>query len=274
MAALLQVEDLRVSFDSAAGRREVLHGVSFGLESGDALGIVGESGSGKSVSLRSIIRLLPKRAEVSGSVCFDGQEVLSMSSRQLRQYRTGDVAMMFQDPRAHINPVRTIGSFLTELLVLERGVSAKDAESRAVRILGEVGVSSAARRMRQRPSELSGGLLQRVMIAAALLAQPRIILADEISTALDVTTQEEVMAILDEERRQRGLAMVFVTHDLDLAAAVCDRLLVMKDGNVVESLVPGAAMTANDPYTIALMEARSWFESTATQEFPLAVDHG
>jgi ABC-type dipeptide/oligopeptide/nickel transport system ATPase component len=171
--------------------------------------------------------------------------------------------MMFQDPRAHINPIRSIGSFLTEQLVREQGVPKREATRRAVELLGEVGVSAPARRMTQRPHEFSGGLLQRVMICAALLAQPRLILADEISTALDVTTQEEVMAILDEQRRDRKLAMLFITHDLDLASAVCDRLLVVKDGEIVESLRAGHEAAASHPYSKRLLEARTWFAGSA-----------
>ncbi|MFJ3491151.1 ABC transporter ATP-binding protein [Leifsonia aquatica] len=262
MPPLLDVQDLRLRISTASRDREILRGLSFSVAPGEAVGIVGESGSGKSLTVRSIIRLLPRTATPSGRVLFAGRDVLDMTPDELRRYRSHDVAMMFQDPRAHINPVRTIGSFLTEALVLERGVPRREAERRAVAVLDEVGVSSPQRRMRQRPHELSGGLLQRVMIAAALLAQPRLLLADEISTALDVTTQEEVMAILDEERRDRGLAMVFITHDLDLAAAVCDRLLVVKDGLIVESLTPGREHEARDPYSISLIQARSWYTAS------------
>lgn len=256
---LLEVENLRVSFRTADAEREVLHGICLQVAPGEAVGIVGESGSGKSLTVRSLIRLLPRTATATGSVRFEGREVLGMTSEQLRQYRLREVAMIFQDPRAHINPIRSIGSFLTEALVKERGVPRRRAVELAVNLLDEVGVSSPQRRLRQRPHELSGGLLQRVMIVSALLAQPKLILADEISTALDVTTQEEVMAILDGERRSRGLSMVFITHDLDLAAAVCDRLLVVKDGTVVESLDANATDQARDPYSISLLQARSWF---------------
>lgn len=253
---LLQVEDLKLSLVSGGVRRGVLTNVSFTLRQGEALGLVGESGSGKSMTTRSLMRLLPSHAQLSGRIRFDGRDVLTMTQRDLQAYRSSDVAMIFQDPRAHINPLRTIGDFLVEAVVVQGRMKRPAAEERAERLLEEVGVGNAARRLRQRPHELSGGLLQRVMIAAALLAEPRLLLADEISTALDVTTQEEVMAILDEQRRQRNLSMVFITHDLDLAAAVCDRLLVMKDGRVVECLEVSDIESAADPYTRQLMSAR------------------
>jgi oligopeptide/dipeptide ABC transporter ATP-binding protein len=188
-------------------------------------------------------------------VRFAGREVLGLSGSPLRAYRE-EVAVVFQDPRAHVNPVRRIGDFMTEGLRLH-GVGREEGARRAARALAEVGIEDGERRLSQYPHELSGGLLQRVMIATALLGEPRLVLADEPTTALDVTTQAEVMAILDELRRERGLALLFITHDLELAAAVCDRTAVMYAGQVVETRA--AALLDRDPlhpYTAALAAAR------------------
>jgi ABC-type dipeptide/oligopeptide/nickel transport system ATPase component len=241
--------------------RRIVHGIDLAVGPGEAIGLVGESGSGKSLTARSVLRLLPSGAVLGGDIRFEGRSVLSFGAQELRRFRSTDVAMIFQDPRAHINPIRTIGSFLIDGLVKTRGVSRDEATERARLALLDVGIGDAGRRLRQYSFELSGGLLQRVMIAAALLTEPRLLLADEPTTALDVTTQEEVMAILDDLRRSRGLAMIFITHDLDLAAAVCDRLAVMKDGRIVEELpAAGIYEDAKDPYTIELLSARIGFD--------------
>jgi oligopeptide/dipeptide ABC transporter ATP-binding protein len=253
---LLQVEGLTVRLPVEGAQREVLRDVSFVIRAGEALGLVGESGSGKSMTARAIDRLLPEGAEVDGAVRFQGDDVGSLAGGQLRQYR-GLVAMIFQDPRAHVNPVRRIGDFMTEALRTNLGVPASTAERRAVHMLAQVGIDDGERRLRQYPHELSGGLLQRVMIAAALLTEPQLLLADEPTTALDVTTQAEVMAILHDLRREFDLAMLFITHDLELAAAVCDRTVVMYAGQIVE--VRSAALLHDDPlhpYTAALAAAR------------------
>ncbi|MGW0250514.1 ABC transporter ATP-binding protein [Nocardia goodfellowii] len=255
---LLRVRELRVDLSlPSRQRRPIIRGIDFDLAAGEALGLVGESGSGKSMTARAIIRLLPSNAETHGTVSFDGDLVGAMSKTQLRRLRSRGVAMVFQDPRAHINPVRTVGDFLCEGMVSTRGISRKAAWAKARTLLGDVHVADPERRMRQRPYELSGGLLQRVMIAAALAIEPRLILADEPTTALDVTTQEEVMAILDEQRRQRNLALLFITHDLELAAAVCDRTAVMYAGRIIECGSTAAMHSqARHPYTRALLASR------------------
>ena len=254
---LLILEHLEVDLRVRDGMRTVLRDVSLTVAPGESLGLVGESGSGKSMTIRTIMRLLPEGARVTGEVAFDGQRPYEMDRKELRRFRASDVAMIHQDPMQSINPMRTIGDYLTEGLTRVLKVPRKEAEVAAVAQLREVGIEDAARRMRQYPHQLSGGLLQRVTIAAALLAQPRLLLADEPSTALDVTTQEEVMAILDEQRRERDLAMIFVSHDLDLAAAVTDRISVMYAGTIVEN-APSRDLhqKALHPYTIALLCAR------------------
>jgi oligopeptide/dipeptide ABC transporter ATP-binding protein len=255
--SLLQIEGLRLDLLVDGELRTVIHEVDLDVRAGEAVGLVGESGSGKSLTARSIVRLLPGGAQVSGRIRLEDAEVLELEGAALRRLRAHELAMIFQDPRAHINPVHTIGDFLTEGLIRTRGVTSQEAERKVAGLLREVGISDAERRLRQRPWELSGGLLQRVMIAAALAAEPRLILADEPTTALDVTTQEEVMAILDEQRRERGLALLFITHDLELAASVCDRIAVMYAGRIVEQL-PAAHLRAAvaHPYTAALLGAR------------------
>ncbi len=200
----------------------MLREVSLQIRPGEAVGLVGESGSGKSMTARAIDRLLPRGADARGQIRFEGADVAALSGGQLRAYRNR-VAMIFQDPRAHVNPVRRIGDFMTEALRTNLGVGVAEARLQAADMLGQVGIEDGKRCLRQYPHELSGGMLQRVMIAAALLTKPALLLADEPTTALDVTTQAEVMAILDELRRDRGLAMLFITHDLELAAAICDR---------------------------------------------------
>src|SRR5579859_5477898 len=212
------------------------------------------------MTARAVGRLLPPGAEVRGSIRFGGTDVGGLAGRDLRRYRS-QVAMIFQDPRAHVNPVRRVGDFMTEALRTNLGVAPAEAARRAADMLGQVGIADGRRRLRQYPHELSGGMLQRVMIAAALLTEPRLLLADEPTTALDVTTQSEVMAILDDLRRERGLALLFITHDLDLASAVCDRMCVMYAGQIVETQESAAlADRPLHPYTAALSAARPAIE--------------
>jgi oligopeptide/dipeptide ABC transporter ATP-binding protein len=253
---LLEVDELSVHLRVEGRERPVLRDVSLAIAGGEALGLVGESGSGKSMTARAVDRLLPAGARVEGAIRFDGLEVGKLSGADLRRYRLR-VAMIFQDPRAHVNPVRRIGDYMTEVLRTSLGVPRREAERRAVSALGEVGIDDGERRLRQYPHELSGGLLQRVMIAAALLTDPDLLLADEPTTALDVTIQAEVMAVLDELRRRRDMALLFITHDLELAAAVCDRTAVMYAGQIVE-VRTSSRLHADPlhPYTAALAAAR------------------
>jgi len=263
MSALLRVTDLTVDLAMDDGPRQVISGTSFEIAAGEAMGLVGESGSGKSMTAKAIARLLPEGAEVRGEVSFDGTDVLGLSGQQLRRHRS-QVAVVFQDPRAHINPVRRIDDFMTESLRTLDDVPMAEARRRAAQGLEEVGLEDPGKRLRQYPHELSGGMLQRVMIATALLSEPQLLLADECTTALDVTTQSEVMAILDDLRRDRGLSMLFITHDLELAGAVCDRTCVMYAGQVVE--ISAADQLHADPlhpYSAALVQARPDITSSA-----------
>ncbi len=254
--AILHLEHLAIDLQTAGRLRRVVHDVTFRLAEGEAVGLVGESGAGKSLTSRAVIRLLPDGARVHGAILMEGRSITDMSRESLRSYRLSEVAMIFQDPRAHVNPVRRVGDFLTEALV-ERGEDRKKALEIVTGLLATVGIEDAERRMRQYPHELSGGLLQRVMIAAALSISPKLLLADEPTTALDVTTQSDVMVHLDAQRRGRGLAMVFVTHDLELAIAVCDRIAVLYAGHLVEDS-PAAHLheKALHPYTRGLLASR------------------
>ena len=263
MTALLEVADLTVTLKMDAGPREVITGTSLTIAEGEAMGLVGESGSGKSMTAKAIARLLPKGATTEGSVTFDGTDVLALEGDALIKHRA-QVAVVFQDPRAHINPVRRIDDFMTESLRILDDVPKDKARAKAADALEEVGIDDPAKRLRQFPHELSGGMLQRVMIATALLSEPRLLLADECTTALDVTTQAEVMAILDDLRRDRGLSMLFITHDLELAGAVCDRTCVMYAGQIVETRA--AHLLHADPlhpYSAALVQARPDISSTS-----------
>jgi len=251
---LLDLSGLRVDLKTGGRWRTVVQGVSISLETAHAVGIVGESGAGKSVTARAIARLLPRGARVGGDVRFDGEPVWGMSRARLRRFRARDLGIVYQDPRAHVNEMHTVGDFLAEGILDH---SPRERRERAIAALRATGIADADRRLSQYPHQLSGGLLQRVMIAAAILPGPRLLVADEPTTALDVTTQSEVMAILAEQRRARQLAMLFITHDLDLAAAVTDTIAVMYAGTIVES-GPSATMheRAMHPYTAGLLAAR------------------
>ena len=237
-------------------RRTVVDRVDLHVERGESLGLVGESGSGKSMTARAVLGLFASGVKATGRIEFDGSDVLTMGEAQLQRVRASRIAMVFQDPRAHINPVRSVGDFMTEGM-RDSGVSRVEAGRRAIALLAEVGIDDGERRLAQFPHELSGGLLQRVMIATALAMQPDLLLADEPTTALDVTTQSEVMAILAEVRRERGLAMLFITHDLELAAATCDRTAVMYAGRIMEVQASRILQQSPlHPYTSGLLVSR------------------
>ncbi|MEV7121664.1 ABC transporter ATP-binding protein [Kitasatospora griseola] len=234
--------------------RPVLDGVDLTVAPGETVALVGESGSGKTLTSRAALGLLPPGATAAGRVLVDGRDVLTMDPGQLRALRTGRAAMIFQDPRAAINPLRRIGDFLTESVRLNGVMSTADADRRAVELLDAVGLRPDL--LRRHPGQLSGGMLQRVMIAAALMGDPGLLLADEPTTALDVTSQAEVVALLGRLRERFGTGLLFVTHDLGLAAAISDRVYVMYAGRIAEH-GPAAALfeRPRHPYTAALLAA-------------------
>ncbi|MEK0098330.1 ABC transporter ATP-binding protein [Streptomyces sp. A475] len=249
---VLDIKGLRLRLPDTA--RPVLDGVDLTIAPGETVALVGESGSGKSLTSRSVLGLLPPGATSEGTVRVSGDDVLTMTPPRLRRLRTGTAAMIVQDPRAAINPLRRIGDFLTESLRLNTGMRAEDAGRRAAQMLAAVGLSPDV--LRRHPGQLSGGMLQRVMIAAALMGDPALLLADEATTALDVTTQAEVVALLGDLREQFGTGLLFVTHDLGLAATISDRVYVMYAGRIAETGPADALFDRpRHPYTAALLEA-------------------
>ncbi|MFD5465898.1 ABC transporter ATP-binding protein [Kitasatospora sp. NPDC127059] len=256
----LDIQGLRLRLPGTA--RPVLDGVDLTVAPGETVALVGESGSGKTLTSRAALGLLPPGATTEGKVLVDGQDVLTMDPARLRALRTGRAAMIFQDPRAAINPLRRIGDFLTESVRLTGTMSAADADRRAVELLEAVGLGPEL--LRRYPGQLSGGMLQRVMIAAALMGDPVLLLADEPTTALDVTSQAEVVALLGRLRERFGTGLLFVTHDLGLAAAISDRVYVMYAGRIAEH-GPAAALfeRPRHPYTAALLAATPALDAPA-----------
>ncbi|MEO1468410.1 MAG: ABC transporter ATP-binding protein [Pseudomonadota bacterium] len=251
--SLLEIDDLRVTFDTPAGAVEAVRGVSFTLGR-ERLGIVGESGSGKTMTGRSVLRLIrpPGRIEAA-AMRFDGVDLIRASEREMRGLRGRRIAMVMQDPKFSLNPVMKVGRQLTEGLRLRDGLSAREARIKAEAALEAVQIRDTARVFDAYPHELSGGMGQRVMIAMMLIPEPDLLIADEPTSALDVTVQAEVMRILDDLVRERGMGLIFISHDLPLVGRFCDRILVMYRGRVVETVEAGQLDHARHPYTQGLM---------------------
>ena len=255
-AALLEVDDLCVELPTARGPLRALAGVSLRLEQGRALGVVGESGSGKTMLSRAILQLLPPMAQVSGSVRFEGESLRTLPAEALRALRGKEIAVVFQDPMTSLNPVLTVGGQIVETLLAHFGLAASAARMRAVELLASVGIPEPARRAMQYPHQLSGGMRQRVAIAIALSCEPRLLLADEPTTALDVTVQAQILDLLARERQRRNMAMMLITHDLGIVAGRTDAVLVMYAGRVVERAATRALFKEmRHPYTEALLAA-------------------
>ncbi|MEU9345281.1 ABC transporter ATP-binding protein [Streptomyces sp. NPDC048278] len=257
---LIDIEHLRIELPGR-GRgtpsRTVIHDVSLRIEPGVSVGLVGESGSGKSMTTKAVMGLLPKGARTFGEVRFRGQDLATYDRKRWAAYRSRDVSMIHQDPRSHTNPLVRMGDFLVEGVVASRQMTRDEALDLACSLLRDVGIPDASRRLGQYPHELSGGLLQRMMIVMALMPSPALVLADEPTTALDPTVQSEVVAILSEQIRDRSLGMLFITHDLDLAAAINDSLAVMYAGVVVETgTATEISSRARHPYTVGLLRSR------------------
>ena len=235
MANLLEVVDLRTSFFTTSGEVKAVDGVSFTLNEGTVLGIVGESGSGKSVTAYSILQILthPGRI-VSGSVKFRGQELVGISENEMRKIRGNKISIIFQDPMTSLNPTFSIGNQLVETILLHTNRNKEQAQARAIEMLSLVGINEPERRMRQYAYELSGGMRQRVMIAMALACEPDILIADEPTTALDVTIQAQILELMTELQRKLGMAIILITHDLGVVAGMCDEVIVMYAGHLVE----------------------------------------
>lgn len=251
---LVEVSDLRVKFISREATVHAVNQVSFAARRGEVLCILGESGSGKSVTLRSLMRLLPRQARVEGRVRVNGRDVLAMRSRELRDLRGGLVAMIFQEPMTALDPVYTVGQQIGETVRRHTGCDRRAARARARELLELVRIPSAERRLDAYPHELSGGLRQRAMIAMALSCDPQLLLADEPTTALDATVQVQVLILLRRLQRELGMGMIFVTHDLGVAAEVADRIAVMYAGRIVEIGPVAQVLSAPlHPYTAGLL---------------------
>ncbi len=254
--SLLSITDLRISFrDGRGGATEVVSGVSFDVQKGRTLGIVGESGSGKSVSALATMRLLPKdSAIVTGSIMFDGQDLLGLNEAAMRDLRGNRLAMIFQEPMTSLNPSYTVGDQIGETLVRHRGMTKRDAEREAVEMLRRVKIPSPESRVSDYPHKLSGGMRQRVMIAMALACRPALLIADEPTTALDVTIQAQVLDLLRALRDDTGTSILLITHDLGVVAEMCDEAVVMYAGEIVERAPVDVLFSApQHPYTVGLI---------------------
>ena len=255
--ALLEVENLQVHFRTLDGVTRAVDGVSFHVNEGETLAVVGESGCGKSVTAMSILRLVPEPpGRIAGSIRFQGRELLTLSDREMRGIRGNDISMVFQEPMTSLNPVLTVGRQIRETLRLHQGLDNKAATARAVEMLALVGIPDPRQCVRQFPHQLSGGMRQRVMIAIALACNPKLLVADEPTTALDVTIQAQVLGLMQELKRRVGAAIVLITHDLGVVAEVAERVMVMYAGHKVEEAPVAELFRAPlHPYTQGLLGA-------------------
>ena len=254
---LLSIEDLSVEFRTRSGTVRALESVGFAIARGETVGVVGESGSGKSVTAYAVMRLLDAAARVtSGRIVFGGLDLLAADEATLAEMRGRELSMIFQNPRASLNPIRRVGDQIADVLVRHANLGAREAAERAVALLAEVGIPDPSRRARAYPFELSGGMCQRVGIAIALACRPALLIADEPTTGLDVTTQATIMDLVAELGAARGMATMLITHDLGLATERCDRVVVMHAGHVVEVAETGALFSRpRHPYTARLLAA-------------------
>ena len=251
---LLSVENLSISFAHPGGETAITRDVSFSVAAGERVGVVGESGCGKSVTGLALLGLLPATARVRGAIRFQGEDLSRLPASRLRRLRGSEISMIFQEPMSALDPVFTIGDQLTETLRSHRKVSRKEARERAIEALAEVGIPSPAQRLNDYPYQFSGGMRQRVMIAMALICRPKLVIADEPTTALDVTVQAQIIDLLREISDSTGTALLFITHDLGVVAETCSRLLTMYAGEVVESApVDSVLYRPRHPYSSGLL---------------------
>ncbi len=265
---LLEVDNLQTHFRTMAGVNRAVDGVSFNVRSGETLAIVGESGCGKSVTAMSILRLIPEPpGKIAGSIRFEGRELLKASDREMRAIRGNEISMIFQEPMTSLNPVLTNGRQIGETLRLHQGMSAAQAEERAVEMLRLVGIPEPGRRVREYPHQLSGGMRQRVMIAIALACNPKLLIADEPTTALDVTIQAQILDLMRDLKTSVGAAIVIITHDLGVVAEVAERVVVMYAGRKVEEATAADLFRKpRHPYTQGLLGSVPTLGSSLTGE--------
>lgn len=258
MAKLLEVSDLRVEFNSRQGHVKAVRGLSYALEEGQAMALVGESGSGKSVSALALLNLLPRKTSkiTAGSIKFRGQELVGLSEKEMRKLRGGSIAMIFQDPLTSLNPVLTISQQIVEQLEEHGKAKGRQARQRAIELLDLVGIPAPDQRVEQYPHQLSGGMRQRAMIAMALSCEPALLLADEPTTALDVTIQAQILELLAKLQKELRMSLVLITHDLGVVAGFTEKLTVMYAGSAVEQGVTAEVLAApSHPYTVGLLRS-------------------
>ncbi|MFR1707552.1 MAG: ABC transporter ATP-binding protein [Clostridium sp.] len=260
MERILDVENLQVSFHTYAGEVKSVRGVDFHLDKGETLAIVGESGCGKTVTSKAIMRLLPEPmpAEIKkdSKIVFDGKNILDMSEKELRKLRGSDISMIFQDPMTSLNPTMTVGKQIAESLIIHRGMNKAEAMKEAIKMLDLVNIPNADKRANQYPHEFSGGMRQRAMIAIALACNPKILIADEPTTALDVTIQAQIMDLIGDLQKKLGTAVILITHDLGVVADTADRIQVMYAGQIIErGTVEEIFRDPQHPYTWALLQS-------------------
>lgn len=272
MSAILEVNNLKTTFHTGNGAVQAVRGVSFHLNEGEILGIVGESGSGKSVMSMSLIRLVAPTAKIeAGSILYKGKDISTYSARQLRSIRGKEIAMIFQDPMSSLNPVMTVGAQVAEMLSEHSRLSAKERKAQVIALFNRVRIPEAEKRYRQYPHELSGGMRQRVMMALALAMQPGILIADEPTTALDVTIQDQILKVMRQLQSELGTSILFITHDLAVVADLCSRVLVMYGGQIMEDAsIDEIFARPLHPYTLGLMASiPSLEQEKATRLVPI-----
>lgn len=254
---LLRVKNLRTSFYGKNKKTEAVRGVDFQVQKGEILGIVGESGSGKSVLMKSVMKILPENARVdSGEVCFEGRDILGLTPGEMRKIKGREMAMIFQDPMTALNPLKKIGDHIIEVLIRHRGVNKKEGKKLAIETLREVGIPMPEKRINQYPHEFSGGMRQRVLIAMALAIKPKLLIADEPTTALDVTIQAQILELLKSLSERKEMSVILITHDLGVVASLCDRIAVMYGGLIMEEgLTEEIFYETKHPYTKALLNS-------------------
>ncbi len=269
---LLQVKNLSTSFDVESGEVRAVNGISFDLEKGKVLGIVGESGSGKSVTAYSIMRILVEPGRIKGGeILFNGEDITKYDSKQMRAFRGKKISIIFQDPMTSLNPVYTIGNQLREAILLHTDRNREQANARALEMLQLVGVNEPEKRLKQYPHELSGGMRQRVMIAMALACEPDILIADEPTTALDVTIQAQILELMQDLQKKMGMSIIMITHDLGVIADMCDEIIVMYAGRICErGTADEIFYNPRHEYTKGLMRSIPRLDSKNKKLIPIA----